>query len=324
MAKHLRLNFSDRVKAEIYARDKALCAFCGCDLWMFRHGASPLTGHDWADHIRPSARGGSNSPDNGITACHACNSKKSDNTRDQEYFFRDGRPTSLYFKRFDHLNPLVAATAHANVMLEWTDWYFNRAIGKLLIAADELRDLALGYDPRKRTPDYWVNAGLRFASEWRRFDPTGIDGLRSRGFIPVDLQPDQEKILQFFECDSVEEGLGVARALVPWMVGHRFFYILKCHVFAEPVLGGLVATHFGSGSSDESAETFLRHPLVASHALVINLEERDIVRRDGDHLVPRELPGWPPLPAAKMASLIDLLRAEGAKNDSSILQSVSV
>ena len=179
MTRHKRLNFSDRVKAEIYARDKAICAFCGCDLWMFRHGASPLTGHDWADHIRPSSRGGGNSPDNGITACHACNIKKSDNTRDKEYFFQGGQPTHHYFGRFDLPNPLVTVAAEANQRLNWTDWYFNRAIAKVLIATESIHRLDLGYEPWKRTPEYWVTAGLRFASEWRRYDPTGTGGLRS-------------------------------------------------------------------------------------------------------------------------------------------------
>lgn len=116
-------------------------------------------------------------------------------------------------------------------------------------------------------------------------------------------------LLQFFECATLEEGVKVARALVPWVVGHRFFYALKCHAFADPKLGKVVGSVFGQAISEEAIEALLQHPYVATHDLVEYLNDFDIVDRDGDRLTPKGLAGWPPQPGAKMAKLLNQLQA---------------
>lgn len=51
-----RAEFPERVKAEIFARDRALCSYTGQNLWRLDHGASPGS-EVWIDHIHPASRG---------------------------------------------------------------------------------------------------------------------------------------------------------------------------------------------------------------------------------------------------------------------------
>lgn len=55
-----------RVAPGIFQRDGFTCRYCG--------GTDDLT----CDHVRPLSRGGSNDPDNLVTACRACNTAKRD------------------------------------------------------------------------------------------------------------------------------------------------------------------------------------------------------------------------------------------------------
>jgi len=58
-------------RLRIYMRDKFRCQYCG-----EKSGAAELT----LDHIMPRSRGGDNSPLNIVTACVACNNRKSNRT----------------------------------------------------------------------------------------------------------------------------------------------------------------------------------------------------------------------------------------------------
>ena len=58
-------------RLRIYMRDKFRCQYCG-----EKKGVAELT----LDHIQPRSRGGDNSPVNIVTACIACNNRKSDRT----------------------------------------------------------------------------------------------------------------------------------------------------------------------------------------------------------------------------------------------------
>ena len=58
-------------RLRIYMRDKFRCQYCG-----EKKPAGELT----LDHILPRSRGGDNSPVNVVTACMACNNRKSDRT----------------------------------------------------------------------------------------------------------------------------------------------------------------------------------------------------------------------------------------------------
>jgi 5-methylcytosine-specific restriction endonuclease McrA len=58
-------------RLRIYMRDKFRCQYCG-----EKKAATALT----LDHIMPRSRGGDNSPVNVVTACTACNNRKSNRT----------------------------------------------------------------------------------------------------------------------------------------------------------------------------------------------------------------------------------------------------
>lgn len=69
-----RREASGMKRLRIYMRDKFRCQYCGD-----KKGATELT----LDHIMPRSRGGDNSPVNVVTACIACNNRKSNRTPEE-------------------------------------------------------------------------------------------------------------------------------------------------------------------------------------------------------------------------------------------------
>jgi 5-methylcytosine-specific restriction endonuclease McrA len=61
-------------RSRIYIRDRFRCQYCG-----EKKAASELT----LDHILPRSRGGDDSPMNIVTACSACNNRKSNRTPEE-------------------------------------------------------------------------------------------------------------------------------------------------------------------------------------------------------------------------------------------------
>lgn len=58
-------------REDIYKRDEFRCAYCGFDGssfegWLFLE----------VDHLRPQSKGGTDEPENLVTACKACNAMK--------------------------------------------------------------------------------------------------------------------------------------------------------------------------------------------------------------------------------------------------------
>ena len=60
------------LRLAIYLRDSFRCVYCCCDL----HGAAPMD--ITLDHVVAQADGGSNRPDNLVTACRSCNCSRQD------------------------------------------------------------------------------------------------------------------------------------------------------------------------------------------------------------------------------------------------------
>jgi hypothetical protein len=60
-----RVAVSPSLRAAIFARDGAVCRYCG-----------DLNGPFEVDHIHPVARGGTNDPENLCVACETCNRSK--------------------------------------------------------------------------------------------------------------------------------------------------------------------------------------------------------------------------------------------------------
>lgn len=74
-----RTNFSDKVKAEIYARDRAICAFTGMNLWLLDEGAGGFYNMCCIDHVIPATRGGTSTVDNGVATFVVYNYNKGNN-----------------------------------------------------------------------------------------------------------------------------------------------------------------------------------------------------------------------------------------------------
>lgn len=68
MAQRKRKGFSKRQRFEIFKRDGFLCTYCG---------ATPMNSALRLDHVIPFSKGGSDDPDNLVTACFDCNAGKS-------------------------------------------------------------------------------------------------------------------------------------------------------------------------------------------------------------------------------------------------------
>lgn len=60
------------LRRSIYERDSYRCRYCG-----------GFTGGLVLDHVQPWSRGGEDTAENLVTACHACNSTKKDRTPDE-------------------------------------------------------------------------------------------------------------------------------------------------------------------------------------------------------------------------------------------------
>lgn len=64
---HIRRYISSwgRLRLQVFERDGYVCRYCGV-----------YTGHPHCDHVLPKSRGGSDEPDNLVTACRSCNLSK--------------------------------------------------------------------------------------------------------------------------------------------------------------------------------------------------------------------------------------------------------
>lgn len=208
---HKRNNFSDKTKAAIFARDRATCCFTGKSVWVLDYGASPLWDTDWPDHMKPSARGGSNDLDNGVCASSWANSKKSDNTRDATYLFCEGKPTDNYLHAVGNISPeLVRQLTRLGGIVE-SDWYLSRAAKDVLIAVEQ----TAWPEGAKRTPTYWCNSALKYVRKWQK-EAANKPSLEKRSVLLTPLDEDQRILLRLRKADSLADIQQLVRELVPW------------------------------------------------------------------------------------------------------------
>lgn len=176
-----RIDFTDAQRAAIYARDRATCCFSGANLWLLDSPLRPGYERDWADHVRPSARGGSSDESNGVCASHTFNGKKRHNSADTAYLFERGLPTWRYFDIFGHLTPVQTARLDRLSRLTPKDWYLNRAVGQVLLGFDYRCRLERYKKQPQRDDRYWFRAAYRKVMEHQTFD-TG-PSLEDRGIV---------------------------------------------------------------------------------------------------------------------------------------------
>ena len=83
--RQVRQRLTTKAKEQIYIRDKFECQYCGSKEELE------------VDHIIPISKGGTNENDNLITACHRCNTSKSD--KDLEEFIKDNQNNINFLDR---------------------------------------------------------------------------------------------------------------------------------------------------------------------------------------------------------------------------------
>lgn len=159
---HKRIEFTENQKSQIYARDRATCAFSGLSLWLLDTGIRPNWDMDWVDHIRPSASGGDASLENGICASSTFNAKKRDNTSDNVFFVQLGNITEEYIKVFGIPPKKLIEQLSRLKNLEPADWFFNRCIANTYIDFDWRCNVEFNAVKHKRDDLYWFN------SAWKR------------------------------------------------------------------------------------------------------------------------------------------------------------
>jgi hypothetical protein len=211
-----RTNFTDAQKAEIYVRDKAMCAFSGANLWLLDSGACGYYLSDWADHVKPSSGGGASAIDNGICASGLYNYAKNDSPYPGVPLFSRGVPTQEFFLLQHQFTPADFERHGRFSKLDASDWSFNRAIWLLCLGLCWLSDAAKG-QRRSRDNIYYAKAALKRISSWHLLVDKGcMPTLEKRGLVPRPLQEDQRLLLSIRSASSTDEVLSLMDELLPF------------------------------------------------------------------------------------------------------------
>jgi 5-methylcytosine-specific restriction endonuclease McrA len=105
-----RMGYSKYV---VFERDKFACQYCKKKVKV--HGLSAAPDTATIDHVTPRARGGKTTFENTVTACVACNTRKSNKTPEQVGLKLQSKP-----KRPENINPLVGRIR--KVEPEWKNY----------------------------------------------------------------------------------------------------------------------------------------------------------------------------------------------------------
>lgn len=197
-----RKEFTDAQKAEIYKRDRATCCFSGTNLWLLDAPLRCGWQSDWADHKKPSSRGGqADIHTNGICASHTYNMKKRNNSADTTHLFEKGHPTELYYNLFGTPPHHIIERLQRLSNLQIHDWYFNRAVTWILNAIDDLWRKS----DYTRTPDYWFDAAFKKLMIFRKaLDQGQISSFEERKILQH-ANATQQTLLSLWECTSLEQ-----------------------------------------------------------------------------------------------------------------------
>ncbi|RYZ84834.1 MAG: hypothetical protein EOP06_17340 [Proteobacteria bacterium] len=175
-----RVEFTDAQRAEIFVRDRATCCFSGANLWLLDAPLRPGYQRDWVDHVVPSARGGKATLENGVCASHTFNAKKRNNGADNLYLFECGIPTYTHHEIFGPLAQVQAERLGRLEKLTAADWYFNRAIGQILLGFDYRCRLEHYGEKPSRDDSYWFDRALK---RLRKFQKLRDVDLEERGIF---------------------------------------------------------------------------------------------------------------------------------------------
>ncbi len=209
-----RTNFPDAVKAEIYARDRAICAFTGLNLWILDEGAGGFYNNCWIDHIIPATRGGESTVDNGVATFAAYNYNKGNRIGANLYLFINGLPTFRFWEFHRLLPPEMAQMIVNNSNIQPSDYHFNQAIINLIGGVWWLHS---GQNTKyKRDADYYASATMRRIDKWKRaVDAEEAAPLEERNLVLDSLTPDQELLLSLREAKTTKELKSLMKEVLP-------------------------------------------------------------------------------------------------------------
>jgi hypothetical protein len=211
-----RQEFTDRQKADIFARDRALCCFTGKSLWLLDYGGGPST-VDWVDHINPAARGGRADIDNGACASWLYNKQKRD-CNQGIYLFFEGRPTETFYTYYETLPQSIAQHLIRFQKIHFTDWYFNRAIFHIQLATAQIveRKRADG-KTWTRGLEYRNKAAFKFLCQWRNLVVSEKPStMTKRHLLPSRPSSDQQIVLKLLDAQKPDDIGKIAKALAPF------------------------------------------------------------------------------------------------------------
>ena len=190
-----------------------MCVYSGDKLWILDGGATPYFTIDWADHVFPVAKGGSSTLENGVCASWNHNKEKRDNTDTPVFLFYGGKPTEHFYKLNCKLTCKMTHYLTRMGKLHHSDWYFNRALFRLLLGVNYLHN---GIGVRSRDDIYYAKATLKAITKWRRIVLTeSISTLEERELTPVKPSTGQKIMLEVRCANSVKEVRGIMKELLP-------------------------------------------------------------------------------------------------------------
>jgi hypothetical protein len=189
-----RTNFTDAQKAQIFVRDRALCAFSGVSLWLLDSGASGDYLVDWVDHVKPACGGGASVIDNGVCASWLYYYAKGRSPYPGVQLFCEGVPTREFFLLHHCMKSEQVERFARFSKLHTSDWFLNRAIWHITLGLHWLADSKRAKS-RTRSDIYYSKAAFRMISTWRKLvAKENVPSLEKRGLVPKPMNRDQTRM----------------------------------------------------------------------------------------------------------------------------------
>jgi len=219
-----RTSFTNEQRAQIFALDRAICAYSGKNLWIADYGIDPSYEIDWIDHIVPVSRGGESSLSNGVASSYLQNSIRND-VRVKLILFYRGVPTTDHRISVGVLDPGISVHLHRFRALDQSDWYLNGAMYDVCFGmqCEFVRRQGMKWS---RDQNYWARAALKALATWRVLvEKGGVRSLEERGLAPTNPEWDQKQLLGIREATSIDTLLETMKNLFPgWEALKRLLF----------------------------------------------------------------------------------------------------
>lgn len=134
---------SKRTRFEVLRRDNYTCRYCG---------ASAPDVELTVDHVVPVALGGTDNPDNLVTACRDCNAGKASTSPDAALVQQVGEDDMRWAAAIKRAAEAMIADHHAN--LRKHQWFLDEWSRRW---DEDLNHLPEGWE---KSLDHWIGAGL--------------------------------------------------------------------------------------------------------------------------------------------------------------------